>query len=65
MSYSKNQNHNSLVFPMLAEVSQGMKGILGLFGKHDQKYRNLANSLVRRWGMKKSPTKGGDSVVFA
>jgi hypothetical protein len=30
-------NQNSLVFPMLAEVSQGMQGVLGLFGKHVQK----------------------------
>jgi hypothetical protein len=41
---------------MLAEIGQGMKGIFGLFGKHVQKYSILANSLVRRWGMKKSPT---------
>jgi hypothetical protein len=39
---------------MLAEVSQGMEGILGLFGKHNQKYRISPNSLVRGWGKKKS-----------
>jgi hypothetical protein len=47
-------NQNSLVFPMLAEVSQGMKGVLGLFGKHIQKYRILGNSLERGWGIKTS-----------
>ena len=30
-------NQDGLIFPMFTEVSQGMKGVLGLFGKHDQK----------------------------
>lgn len=30
-------NQDGLVFPMLTEISQGMQGVLGLFGKHDQK----------------------------
>jgi hypothetical protein len=43
----------SLVFSMLAEVSEGMQGVLGLFGKHDQKYRISPNRLDREWGLKK------------
>jgi hypothetical protein len=45
----------SFIF-MLAEVSQGMKGVFGLFRKHDQKYWILGNSLVRQWA-KKNPRK--------
>jgi hypothetical protein len=30
-------NQDSLVFPMLAQIGQGMQGVLGFFGKHDQK----------------------------
>jgi hypothetical protein len=30
-------NQDGLIFPMLTEVSEGMQGVLGLFGKHDQK----------------------------
>jgi hypothetical protein len=37
MFLSDIMNQDGFIFTVLTQVGQGMQGVLGLFGKHDQK----------------------------